>query len=100
MARADAYNLALDNYARILVLVTQAIAEQSANGQANQATVDAIVKGSSGTGIVRPKVTYTVDGENYNWNEYQQLIIAAQRELMQVAQLSAGPFLVRSRGSV
>jgi hypothetical protein len=88
----NALTTAYQNYARILVLVTQQIASPS------QANVDAIAAGASTAGILQPKPTYNVDGENVLWMEYQTMIIDKMLELEQAIQRASGPFEVRSRG--
>jgi hypothetical protein len=90
---AAALQQALDNYDRILVLVTQAQAAGS-----TQASVDAVVAAATGAGVLAPKPTYTVDGETWNWMEYQDFILRSRLALEQSLQRAQGPYLIRSRG--
>ncbi len=46
-----------------------------------------------------PKPTYQVDGENYQWTEYVQMLMTQTKELEQMRQRADGAFEVRSRGA-
>jgi hypothetical protein len=89
----NALQRAYENYCQILVLVTQQIASGT-----TQAGLDAIAALSAGTGILQPKLSYSVDGENVQWMEYQQYILTNILLLEQAIQRASGPFEIRSRG--
>lgn len=89
---AEALQRAYDNYARILVLCTQAVA----NPQDRQ-TIDAAITSADAAGLPRPKITYSVDGENYAWTEYQQFVISQMQALKTLIQMERGPYELRTR---
>lgn len=83
---------AKESYSQILVLLTQVIATPT------QANIDAVVQAIDRAGLVRPKVTYSLDGESYAWTEYQQFILTvALPQLNQLIQRETGPWQVVSR---
>lgn len=96
MAATPAQSLqrALDNYCRILVLVTEAIANPTAEN------VDAAVAAASTTNIMTPKPTYSAGGVNYDWTGYQSMLIQQITNLQKAVQAMAGPYQVESRGVV
>lgn len=79
---------AIENYARILVLLTEVVANPTKAG------IDSIVSAASSSGIMTPKVTNSVDGESYSWGEYQSFIVDKLTQLQQVQQRLSGPFWV------
>ena len=95
---ADRIARAIDNYAMILVMLTEIVAVDRADGQPTRAQVDAIIDAASTSGIVRPQPTVSVDGESYNWTEYQQFIVSQLEALRKVQVMLGGPWEVRSLG--
>lgn len=90
--RAAAFATAVDNYTRLLLLVTQVIASPT------QANVDAVVAAADGSGIIRPKPTYSADGESWDWTGYQNMLIGQFQTLLQTEQRIGGPFEVQIFG--
>jgi hypothetical protein len=94
----------LDNYTRIWLLVTEAIAEQQPTGQVSQATVDTIVGtiegvgGQEGSGVIRPKITTSEDGKTYNWLEYQQALNDIMKGVKEQLVLAIGPYDIQNTG--
>ncbi len=87
----------INNYTMILVLVTEIVAGVTAGVAPTGTQINNVVNTAVATGVPRPKPTTTIDGEVYNWMEYQQFLsdgIKKFREMMLVFQ---GPFEVRSR---
>ena len=93
MAATTAQTLqrAYDNYARILILVTQVVAAP------NRDAIDAVVAAADGAGVLRPKPTYSIDGENYDWTGYQSMILQQMKILKELIQLEQGPYELRTR---
>jgi hypothetical protein len=87
---ADSLSRAFNNYARIYVLVTELISNPT------QANIDTLLSTAEGAGLVRPKPTYSLDGESYNWESYQAQIIKIMADLRTMIIRLGGPFEVRS----
>jgi hypothetical protein len=96
--QADTLQRVYDNYCRILLMLTEVIA-----GQATQQTIDALTTAVEGQGIVRPKLTSSVDGESYDWTGYQQALLGPDGKSGMMAAIRQqiiflqGPFFVNSR---
>lgn len=88
---ADTLQRVYDNYARIWLLVTEVIANPT------QANIDTLTSTAEGLGVVRPKPTYSLDGESYNWGEYQQQLGEIMANVRKQMVFAGGPFEVRSR---
>jgi hypothetical protein len=88
----DTLQRAYANYARLLLLVTEQIANPTAAG------VDAIVAAAQAGGLLTPKPTVTVDGESYDWVGYQTFLIQQMEALKRLIALESGPYEVRSYG--
>lgn len=88
---ADTLQRAYDNYARIWLMCTEMIA-----GNATQQQIDTLLSTAEGAGIPRPKLTHSIDGENYDWTGYQQALGEIMTKLRQQMIFAAGPFDVRS----
>ena len=96
---ADNISRAIGNCTQILVLLTEVIAGTTL-GQAPTATqIQAVVNGAASSGVPTPKPTYTLDGETWNWTEYQTLIIDKLEQLRKLEIIFRGPFEVISRGT-
>lgn len=85
------FQRAYDNYSRILVLVTEAIANPT------QSNIDAIVTAAQTNNLVLPKPTTTEDGATYNWMEFQQFIITQMKTLKQLIQMEQAPIYIPTR---
>jgi len=92
MALADTLQRTLDNYGRCWLMCTEVIANPT------QANIDALVAAAASTGVIRPKVTYSVDGESYNWLEYQQALGDIMTAVKQQLISAQGPFEITLRG--
>jgi len=90
--RAAAIGRVIDNLCRIMVMVTEQIANPT------QANIDAIVAAASAANIVTPRLDYSVDGESYNWSSYLQTLGSLLEQLRKVEALLSSPFEIRSRG--
>lgn len=95
MAADAALQRAYDNYARILVLCTEAIANPT-----TQEAIDAVISAASTSNIVQPQLTHSKDGETYNWTEYQTFLVQQLTALRALMQVSSGPWEIRTRGMV
>lgn len=62
--------------------------------QANLATITNLATAAQCT--LPPKRTYTVDGENDQWKEYQEMVITQMGTLRQQLQRAFGPFVAVS----
>jgi hypothetical protein len=47
---------------------------------------------------LKPKPSYSVDGESWSWNEYQSMLTQQIKSLKQLIQDESGPFIVSTRG--
>ncbi len=88
---ADLWHLIYDNYTRIGVLLTQVVSNPT------QANIDALTTLVEGPGIVRPKITTSVDGESYDWLAYQVALPKLALDAKQNWINAEGPFFVQSR---
>ena len=75
-----------ENYSRIWLLVTECVANPT------QSNIDAIVLAAAATGVVQPKVSHSVDGEQYSWTEYQQALGKIMEDLRKQIIRLQGPF--------
>lgn len=98
MAAADNIARAIDNYSRILVMVTEIVAGTAVGQNPTQAQLDAVVSAASTSGVLAPRIDYSVDGESYQWTAYQEFIGRQIEQLHKVQVLLAGPFEERSTG--
>lgn len=89
---ADTLQRAYDNYCRIQLMLTEAI-----SGTATQQQIDTLLSTAEGLGIPRAKITYSLDGETYNWTEFQTQLGTIMANLRKQMIFSAGPFEIRSR---
>jgi hypothetical protein len=80
------------NYARLLVLVTEAVANPT------QANVDAITTALATTGKLTAKPTYSMDGKSYDWAGYQRMLLDQIAALDEAIVRSEGPWEIVSRG--
>lgn len=87
---ADTLQRAYDNYCRIFVLVTEQILNPT------QGNLDTLTSSIEGAGVVQPNITTTVDGEVYNWTEYQQALEGIMAGIRRQMVFAAGPFETRS----
>lgn len=88
---ADMLQRVYDNYCRIWLMLTEAI-----GGNATQAQIDTLLSTAEGLGIPRPKITYSLDGESYNWTEFQQALGDIMKTVREQMVYAGGPFEVRS----
>ena len=88
---ADTLQRALDNYARIFLLVTEVVANPT------QAAIDALLSAAEGAGVVRPKVTVGIDGRSYDWAGYQAQLGKIMSDLRTQIIFFQGPAEIRSR---
>ena len=79
------------NYIRIGVLVTQVIAAP------NRTNIDAVIDAANGAGVIRPKVTYSIDGESYDWTGYQTMLLGQIKALNELIQIEGGAWEQRTR---
>ena len=91
MAAQDVLQRTYDNYAACFLLCTEVIVSPS------QANVAALVSTAVSTGVVQPKPTYTLDGESYNWLEYQQGLGEIMASVRRQMVMAAGPWESRSQ---
>lgn len=84
---------AYDNYARILLLCTTAIAYPTTEN------IDAVTTAADDAKIIRPKVTYTVDGRQFAWTEYQQFLTTQLAAIKSLITDAEGPFEIRTRAT-
>lgn len=89
----DTLQRAYDNYCRIFLQVSEIIATG-----ATQAQIDSLTSTAEGTGVPRPKITYSEDGASYAWTEYQAQLGAIMTSLREQIILAEGPFAVISQG--
>lgn len=96
-----ALQLVQDNLVRLLILVTQQVANPTQGG------VDAIVAAyqtaaplGQAAGVVVPKPTYSLDGESYQWDAYRQGLEKSIEVVQKLIVLLGGNFVVRSRAAV
>lgn len=82
------------NYIRIGVQLTQVIAAP------NRDNIDAIIAAADGAGIPRPKPTYSVDGESYDWTGYQSMLMTTLKALKEMIAIESGPYEIRTIGRV
>lgn len=83
---------AIDNYTRILVLVSEVIANPT------QANVDSVVAAAGTSSTLNLLVNHTLDGQNYDFVGYQDFLMRAIEQLRKIEATISGPFEVRSRG--
>ncbi len=88
----DTLQAAYQNYARLMLLCTQVIA------QPTQANVDATLTAAAQNNIVRPKPTSSVDGESYDWTGYQTFLITQMKNLKELIAIESGPYQIESYG--
>ena len=91
---AAALERAYENYALILVQCTQVIAAP------NRDNINALVAAADGAGIPRPKPTYSSDGESWDWNGYQSMILDKLEQLQKLIVMASGPYEIFTRGRV
>lgn len=91
---ASALQRAYDNYALILVQLTQIIVAP------NRDNIQAIIDAANGAGVPRPKPTYSSDGESWDWTGYQSMIIDKMKQLKELIVLEQGPYEIRTLGRV
>ncbi len=91
---AAAFQRAYDNYAMILVQLTQIIAAP------NRDNIQSIIDAADGAGVLRPKPTYTKDGISYDWTGYQSMILDKMHQLKELIVAENGPYEVRTLGRV
>lgn len=90
---ADTLQRVYDNYSRIWLMVTEIIASP----QPTQAAIDLLTSTAEGLGVLAPKPTYSLDGENWDWTGYQQALGRVMADVRTQMVRAAGPFEVRSR---
>ncbi|HMF13566.1 MAG TPA: hypothetical protein VKE94_14705 [Gemmataceae bacterium] len=81
-------------YSQLLVLVGTVITNPT------QANIDAAITAiNNGTwsGVLTPKIDYTLDGEGYQWGAWQQHIMEQLEKLNALIQAESMPFCVVSR---
>jgi hypothetical protein len=88
----DYLQQAYANYTQILLLVTQVIANPT------QAGIDAALSAARSANVVRPKLTYGLDGESYDWTGYQTFITNQLLMLKKTIAIESGPYQVESYG--
>jgi len=88
----DNIQRAILNYSRALVACSEVIANPT------QANVDAAVAAGAATNLLNFKITYSVDGENYDWVGYQTFLASQLEQLQRVSVILGGPYELRSRG--
>lgn len=84
----------IDNYLMLLLMVTETIANPT------RANIDAVVAAASTSGLIQPQITYSVDGETYNWTEYQTMLTDQLGKLVALKGKLSGPYEKRTRGMV
>lgn len=83
---------AYDNYARLLLLCTEAIANPT------RARVDAVLELADSARVMRPKLTYTAGNRTVDWTGYQTFLVNQMAQVQKLITQAAGPFEVNSRG--
>lgn len=66
---ADMFQRIYDNYVRILLMCTEVIANPTQQG------IDALTVAAEGNAVLRAKLTYSLDGESYNWESFQSALV-------------------------
>lgn len=89
---SDTLQRTYDNYCRIWQMCTELIAAPT------QANIDRLVSTAESVGVVRPKITYSLDGETFNWTEYQQQLYEIMAGVRRQMVFADGPFERRSIG--
>ncbi len=88
---ADTLQRTLDNYGRLWLLTTEVIANPT------QQNIDTLQSTAEGLGVVTPKPTYSLDGENYDWAGYQEKLDSIMQGCRRQLIFAQGPVEVRSR---
>jgi hypothetical protein len=94
---------ARDNYARILVLVTQLVSDTTSGATIDKPTrtqIDAVVTAADGAGIMRPRVTNSLGNRSIDWTGYQTFIVQQISALDKLIVERSGPWEVRTRGVI
>lgn len=87
---ADTLQRVYDNYTRIWLLCTEVVANPT------QANVDTLTAEAEGNATLRAKLTYSLDGESYDWTAFQQALEGIMAGVRKQMVFSAGPFEIRS----
>lgn len=82
---------AIDNYTRILVFLTEVIANPT------QANVDAVVAAAGTDSLLAFRLDHSLDGESYNWVAYAEHVTKQIDILRKMEVALSGPYEVRSR---
>ena len=93
---------AKENYARILVLVTQ-IVSTTGGGEIENPTreqIDDVVTAADTAGIMRPRITNTVGNRTIDWTGYQTFLLQQIKEVDVLIRQADGPFEIKTRGHV
>ncbi len=91
---ADTLQRVYDNYCRVWLMCVEIIANPT------QAAIDKLTSTAEGTGVVRPKITYSEDGANYDWLAYQQALGAIMDSVRTQMIRAAGPYEIQSRAVI
>lgn len=93
---------ARDNYCRILILVTQIVADTNGNALAEptRAQIDTVVEAADTAGVMRPRVTNTVGNRSVDWTGYQTFLVQQIDALEKMIQERSWTGEVRTRGYV
>jgi len=90
----DNLNAAKVLYSQLLVLVGTVIQNPT------QANIDAAITAiNAGTwsGVLTPKLNYSLDNESYSWTQYYAQLTSMLKDINQLIQAEAMPFVVTSR---
>ena len=93
---------ARDNYCRILILVTQIVADTNGNALAEptRAQIDSVVEAADTAGVMRPRVTNSIGNRSIDWIAYQQMILTQITALDKMIQERGWTGELRTRGFV
>ena len=75
------------------VLVTLDVVEANPT----QANIDAFVLTADRSGMVIPKLTYSLSGRSYNWGELRASLVNNMEALERAIQRASGPFQLSTR---
>lgn len=81
----------ISNYLQLQVLTQLVIRNPT------QDDVDAAIQLIDRSGFLRPKLTTSVDGENYSWTEYQTHIANSLKDWIKMRQQLGGAYQIQTR---
>lgn len=90
-----------DNLVRLLILVTQVVANPTQSGiDAINAAYAAAATAGTATGIVIPQPSYSLDGESIQWESYRVSLEKSVETVQHLIVMLSGSYIVRSYGAV